>query len=70
MEESLRVRQKTLGLKEALTGDSTNDAKPIIAAQMGPIRKGQDKRDREDAHFAPCNDISEQLLVCAAGNVF
>ncbi|WP_144112679.1 recombinase family protein [Paraburkholderia sp. BCC1886] len=64
-EVSQRVRQKTLELKEALTGDATNEAKRIIATLMGPIGIEQ----KEDAYFASYNDISKRLLVCAAENV-
>ncbi|VVD29351.1 protein of unknown function [Paraburkholderia dioscoreae] len=65
MEVSRRGFADTLELREALTGDATNEARQIFATLTGPIELEQ----REGAHFAPYDDISERLLVCAAGNV-
>ena len=58
-------RQKRLELKEAPSQDSTGEARQIIATLMGPI--GIELM--EGAYFATDDDISDLLLVYAAGNV-
>jgi site-specific DNA recombinase len=60
-----RVWEKTLELKEALTGDSTSEARQIIVNLMGPI----EIEVRDGAYFATYEDVPKWLLVCAAGEM-
>ncbi|WP_311735648.1 recombinase family protein [Paraburkholderia sp. HC6.4b] len=59
-----RAKARTTELREALSGESVDEARQIIATLMGPI----EIQKRDGGYFASYEDVSEQLLVCAAGN--
>jgi hypothetical protein len=58
------IKARTIELREVLSEESVDEARQINATLMEPI----EIQKKDGAYFASYKDVSEQLLVCAAGN--